>query len=348
MPESTTSTHAIVDLRSDTVTRPTPGMREAIARAEVGDDVLGDDPTVRALEARIAATLGKEAALFFPSGIMANQTAVLALSRPGTEAIIDRSGHIFDWEELASAHWAGVQLRTVATPDGILTPELVRGAIRPGGRLHIETSLILLENTHNSAGGKVLPLETLRGIRELSRERGIPIHLDGARLWNAASASGIAEATYAAEVDTVMVTLSKGLGCPVGSMLAGSAETMERAWRIRRRLGGAMRQAGILAAAGLYALDHHRDRLREDHTRARRLAAGLAELPGLQVSAPETNIIMVEITHPELDAPRLLERLQRHGVHLSQFGPRRLRAVTHLDVDDAGVERAVAAFTASF
>jgi threonine aldolase len=334
----------MVDLRSDTVTRPTAGMRAAIASAEVGDDVLGDDPTVRALEERIAGILGKEAALFFPSGIMANQAAILALSRPGTEVVIDSTGHIFDWEELASAHWAGVQLRTVTTPDGILTPDLVRGALRPTGRLHIETSLILLENTHNSAGGKVLPLETLRGIRELSRERGIPIHLDGARLWNAAAASGVPEATYAAEVDTVMVTLSKGLGCPVGSMLAGSAETMERAWRIRRRLGGAMRQAGILAAAGLYALDHHRDRLHEDHTRARRLAARLAELPGLRVLTPETNIVMIETTHPELDALRLLASLQEHDVHLSQFGPRRIRAVTHLDVGDAEIDRAVEAF----
>ncbi len=334
---------ALIDLRSDTVTRPTPGMREAIARAEVGDDVLGDDPTVRALEARVATILGKEAALFFPSGIMANQTAILALARPGTEAVIDSTGHIFDWEDLASAHWAGVQLRTVATPDGILTPDLVHGALRPGGRLSIETSLILLENTHNAAGGKIIPLGTLRGIRELALERGIPIHLDGARLWNAATASGVAEATYAAEVDTVMVTLSKGLGCPVGSILAGSAEVMEAAWRIRRRLGGGMRQAGILAAAGLYALDHHRDRLHEDHARARRLAERIAAIPGLRVVTPETNIVMIEITHPELDAPRFLERLQRHGVLFSQFGPQRVRAVTHLDIDDDGVDRAVAA-----
>jgi threonine aldolase len=322
-------------------------MREAIAGAEVGDDVLGDDPTVRALEERIARILGKEAALFFPSGIMANQTAVLALSRPGTEVVIDSTGHIFDWEELASAHWAGVQLRTVTTPDGILTPDLVRGALRPAGRLHIETSLILLENTHNSAGGKILPLETLRGIRELSRERGIPIHLDGARLWNAATASGIGEAVYAAEVDTVMVTLSKGLGCPVGSILAGSEEVMEAAWRIRRRLGGGMRQAGILAAAGLYALDHHRERIGEDHERARRLAMGIAELPGLRVVMPETNIIMIEVTRADLDAPILLDRLQRQGILFSQFGPRRIRAVTHLDIDDDGVDRAVAALRAA-
>jgi threonine aldolase len=346
MPDAT-AISTTVDLRSDTVTRPTSGMREAIARAEVGDDVLGDDPTVRALEDRVATILGKEAALFFPSGIMANQTAILALTRPGTEAVIDSTGHIFDWEDLASAHWAGVQLRTVTTPDGILTPDLVRDALRPGGRLSIETSLILLENTHNAAGGKILPLQTLRGIRELARERGIPIHLDGARLWNAATAAGIAEATYAAEVDTVMVTLSKGLGCPIGSMLAGSAEVIEAAWRIRRRLGGGMRQAGILAAAGLYALEHHRGRLHEDHARARRLAADIAEVPGLRVVTPETNIIMIEITHPELDAPRLLEHLRQQGILMSQFGPRRVRAVTHLDIDDEDVDRAVAAVRAT-
>lgn len=347
MPVSADPAARVVDLRSDTVTRPTRGMREAIANAVVGDDVLGDDPTVRALEERVATLLGKEAALFFPSGIMANQTAILALARPGTEAIIDASGHIFDWEELGSAQWSGVQLRTVTTPDGILTPELVRGALRPVNRLSIETSLILLENTHNAAGGKVLPLEALRGVAEVARERGIPIHLDGARLWNAAAASGISEAVYAAEVDTVMVTLSKGLGCPVGSLLAGSEEVMERAWRIRRRLGGGMRQAGILAAAGLYALDHHRGRLHEDHDRARRLADALAQLPGITITPPETNIVMIDIARPGLDAASVLARLEARGVLMSQFGPHRIRAVTHLDVDDDGVDHAIAAMAAA-
>lgn len=347
MPVSADPAARVVDLRSDTVTRPTRGMREAIANAVVGDDVLGDDPTVRALEERVATLLGKEAALFFPSGIMANQTAILALARPGTEAIIDASGHIFDWEELGSAQWSGVQLRTVTTPDGILTPELVRGALRPVNRLSIETSLILLENTHNAAGGKVLPLEALRGVAEVARERGIPIHLDGARLWNAAAASGISEAVYAAEVDTVMVTLSKGLCCPVGSLLAGSEEVMERAWRIRRRLGGGMRQAGILAAAGLYALDHHRGRLHEDHDRARRLADALAQLPGITITPPETNIVMIDIARPGLDAASVLARLEARGVLMSQFGPHRIRAVTHLDVDDDGVDHAIAAMAAA-
>jgi threonine aldolase len=334
---------AVVDLRSDTVTRPTPAMRDAIARADVGDDVLGDDPTVRALESRVAELLGKERALFFPSGIMANQTAILSLTRPGTEVLIEGSGHIFDWEDVSPAHWAGVQLRPLATPEGILSPEQVESAIRPGGRLSIETSLLCLENTHNAAGGKVLPLERLKELREVTRRRGVPVHLDGARLWNASAASGIPEATYAAEVDTVMVTLSKGLGCPVGSMLAGSAEVMERAWRFRRRLGGAMRQAGILAAAGLYALEHHRARLTEDHARARLLAALLGEVPGIRVLPPETNMVMIDVERAGLDAPTLLSRLELEGVRMSLFGPRRLRAVTHLDVDDEGIRRAAEA-----
>src|SRR5690625_89122 len=335
--------HPTVDLRSDTVTQPTPPMRAAIAEAEVGDDVLGDDPTVATLEREVAEILGKEAALFFPSGIMANQTAVLLLTRPGTEALIDRDGHILRWEELAPAHLAGVQLEGLETPDAFLRHELIRAALRPRDRLSIETSLILLENTHNSAGGKVIPLDLLREVRALSLEEGIPIHLDGARLWNASAATGIPEAVYAAEADTVMVTISKGLGAPIGSLLAGSEELIERAWRIRRRLGGGMRQAGILAAAGLYALEHHRSRLTDDHRRARRLAALLRPIAGLRVEEPQTNIVMIDITRPELDATTLRLALEGEGVLLSEFGPRRLRAVTHLDIDDEGIETAAEA-----
>jgi len=340
-------TQMVVDLRSDTVTRPTPAMREAIARAEVGDDALGDDPTVRRLEERVADLLGKEAALFFPSGIMANQTAVLALTSPGTEAIIEATGHILDWEDAAPAQWAGILLRPVPTPDGLLTPELVAAAIRPESPFGIRTSLICLENTHNAAGGRVLPLETLRAIRRVAVEKGVPVHLDGARLWNASATTGIPESDFAAEADTVMVSLSKGLGCPVGSMLAGSAETMALARRIRRRLGGAMRQAGILAAAGLYALDHHRERISEDHRRARHLAEIAASVPGLEVVPPETNIVMIDILRDDLDAAAVLAHLDRAGVRMSQFGARRIRAVTHLDVDDDGIARAGAALAAA-
>ncbi|MFS8637648.1 MAG: GntG family PLP-dependent aldolase [Gemmatimonadota bacterium] len=337
----------VVDLRSDTVTRPTPGMREAIARAEVGDDVLGDDPTVKKLEERVAEILGKEAALFFPSGTMANQTAVAILTTPGTEVIIEETGHILDWEGGAAAQWAGIQLRPVPTADGLLTPELVQRAIRPDVRMGVRTSLICLENTHNAAGGKIMPLETMRAIRDIAARRGIPIHLDGARLWNASVAAGIPEAMFAAEADTVMVTLSKGLGCPVGSLLAGTAELIGEAWYVRRRHGGGMRQSGILAAAGLYALEHHRERLAEDHARARRLAELLDGTPGIRVIPPETNIVMIDIEREDLDAFALVERARARGVLLTPFTATRVRAVTHLDVDDAGIERAAAATRAA-
>ena len=333
----------VIDLRSDTVTRPTPGMREAIAGAEVGDDQLGDDPTVRRLEERIAELLGKERALFFPSGIMANETAIVVHGRPGTEAVVEASCHLIDWEEAAAAAWAGMQLRPVATDDGILTPDAVRGAIRPENPYQPDTALVCVENTHNAAGGRVLPLDTLRGIRAVADEHGLPIHMDGARLWHAAEAAGATLAEYGDLADTVMVTLSKGLGCPVGSLLAGPAELMDRAWRVRRRMGGSMRQSGILAAAGLYALDHHLDRLAEDHRRARLLAELAGEIDGIEPIAPETNIIMLNILRDDLDAATIVARLADRGVRLIMFSPTRLRAVTHLDIDDAGVRTAMQA-----
>ena len=331
-----------VDLRSDTVTRPTPGMREAIANAVVGDDVLGDDPTVFELERRVAELLGKEAAVFLPSGIMANQTA-LALLPPASEVICEATAHIFDWEAGAPAFIGSLQLRPVTTADGLLDVDLVRAAIRPKSPYQIQTSAVELENTHNGAGGKILPLERMRAIRALADEHGIRIHLDGARLWHASEATGVAEREFAACADTVMVALSKGLGCPVGSLLAGSAADMLRARGIRRRLGGGMRQSGILAAAGLYALDHHRQRLGEDHARARRLAALLADVPGLRVVPPDTNIVMVDILTGTLDTPTMVRALAEQGVGMVPFTSHRFRAVTHLDVDDPGIERAAAA-----
>ena len=331
-----------IDLRSDTVTRPTPGMREAIAGAEVGDDQLGDDPTVRRLEERIARLLGKERALFFPSGIMANEAAIVVHGRPGTEAVVEASCHLIDWEEAAAAAWAGVQLRPVDTDDGILTADRIRAAIRPADNPYQpETSLLCVENTHNAAGGKVLPLATLRAIRALADEHALPVHMDGARLWHAAEAAGVPLDEYAEPVDTVMVTLSKGLGCPVGSLLAGSAELIERAWRVRRRMGGSMRQSGILAAAGLYALDHHLERLAEDHRRARRIAELAAGIDGIEPVAPETNIVMLDILRDDLDAATVVTRLADRGVRVSVFSPTRLRAVTHLDVDDEDVHTAM-------
>jgi threonine aldolase len=337
---------ARIDLRSDTVTRPTPAMRQAIAGAVVGDDALGDDPTVQALEARIAATLGKEAAVLFPTGTMANETALAVLAGHGTEAIVEATAHFFDWEMGAPAVLSGVQLRPVAAPGGLLTPELVEDAIRPGALLQIQTAVVCVENTHNASGGRVLPLATLRAIREVALRHGVALHLDGARLWNAAVASRVSEAEYAACADTVMVTLSKGLGCPVGSLLAGTASTMRKARAVRRRFGGAMRQAGILAAAGLYALDHHRDRLADDHRRAAALGLAIAALPGIDVVPPETNMVMIDIRRPDLDATSFLERLAGHGVLLSPFTRTRARAVTHLDIGDDDIVRAAAAFAA--
>ena len=325
-----------VDLRSDTVTRPTPAMRRAIAEAEVGDDVLGDDPTVQRLERTIADRLGKEAALFFPSGVMANQTAVMVLSRPGTEVVIEADGHVLNYENGAAARWSGIQLRPVAAPQNRMSAELVRAAVRPPGRYSVQTSLICLENTHNAGGGRILPLQTMRAIRATADELGLPIHLDGARLWNASVASGVAERDFAALADTVMVTLSKGLGCPVGSLVAGDQATIARAWEVRRQLGGGMRQSGILGAAGLYALEHHRDRLADDHANAR-LLASLASAIGLRVIEPETNIVMMDLPEGAPDAATVVGQLAGRGVLFSQFGPRRLRAVTHLDVDETGI-----------
>ncbi|HEX8431001.1 MAG TPA: GntG family PLP-dependent aldolase [Longimicrobium sp.] len=339
-----TTENAVVDLRSDTVTRPSPEMRRAIAEAEVGDAVLGDDPTAAELERFGAELLGKEAALFFPSGIMANQTALLAVAAPGTEAVIDAGGHILNWEEAAASAWGGIQLRSVVTQDGLLTPEAVAEAIRPRNLYLPQTSVVCLENTHNSAGGKVLPLEQMRAVAEVARERGVAVHLDGARLANASVASGVPMADFAAEAGTVMVALSKGLGAPVGSLLAGSAEVMERAWRIRRRMGGGMRQAGILAAAGLYALRNNFPLLAEDHRRARELAAAVGGLPGLASPVPDSNIVMVELVDPALEPAALLAALEAEGVRLTQFGARRLRAVTHMDVTDAGIRRAIEVF----
>ncbi len=336
----------IVDLRSDTVTRPTPAMREAIARAEVGDDVFGDDPTVIRLEERVASILRKEAALFFPSGIMANETALQLLARPGTEVIVEAASHFFDWELGAPAALSGVQLRPVPAPDHIFTAELVESAIRPAFRTQLRTAAVCVENTHNAAGGRVFPLERMHEVYDVAHRNHLSVHLDGSRLWNATAATGIAEADYADCADTIMVTLSKGLGCPIGSLLAGERELMERARVIRRRLGGGMRQTGILAAAGLFALDHHRTRLSEDHARAGLLAQLTEDVPGLRVIPPETNIVMFDILRPDLDSVSLVRALEEHGVRMVEVGRRRVRAVTHLDIDDDGIHAAAAALRA--
>ncbi|CAN5697776.1 GntG family PLP-dependent aldolase [soil metagenome] len=332
-----------VDLRSDTVTRPSPEMRRVIAEAEVGDMVLGDDPMVTELERYCAELLGKERSLFFPSGIMANQTALLVQAPPATEAILDAEAHILNWEDGAAAMWGGIQLRAVPAADGLLTPEQVAAAIRPRSPFLPRTLLVCLENTHLGGGGRVLPLAQAKAIAEVAWSHDVRVHLDGSRLPNAAVASGQPMRDFAAHADTVMIAISKGLGAPVGSLLAGTAETMERAWRVRRRMGGGMRQAGLLAAAGLYALQNHLPALAEDHRRARTLASRAAEIPGLSAPPPETNIVMIDLEDDRLAPDAVLAALARQGVWITQFGPRRLRAVTHRDVDDAGIDRASAA-----
>lgn len=331
----------MIDLRSDTVTRPSSGMRQAMANAEVGDDVLGSDPTVARLEHAVAELLGKEAALFFPSGIMANETALNVLTKPGTEVIVEANAHFVDWEFGGPAVISGVQLRPIPTPDGMLTAELVESALRPTYQLR--TSAISVENTHNGAGGRVMPLRELQRISDLARKHHLPLHLDGARLWNASVASGVPEAQYAAAADTVMVSLSKGLGCPVGSVLAGTRDHMNAARWVRRRLGGGMRQSGILAAAGLFALEHNRERLSEDHAHARLLAQRASGLPGVRVREPDTNIVMIEIERTDISASDVVNKLKTHDVLMVEFSRTRVRAVTHMDVTELDIERAAEA-----
>lgn len=332
-----------IDLRSDTVTRPTAEMREAMARAPVGDDLLDGDPTTRLLEERVAELLGKERALFFPSGTQANQTALAVHGRWGGEGVVEASAHVFHYEEGAAAALSGLQLHPVPTPDGVLTAERVRSALRPDSPYLPRSALVSVENTHLASGGRILAPEVADGVGEVARERGLPVHLDGARLWHAAAETGRPLTDFTRSADTVMVCLSKGLGAPVGSMLAGSSRVMDEAWRIRRRLGGAMRQSGIIAAGGLHALERHRDRLVEDHRRARRLAHAFDALDGFSAERPETNIVMVCGTGGTADARcrALMAHLADAGVLVLPFGPGRLRAVTHMDFDDAQLERVV-------
>jgi threonine aldolase len=315
-------------------------MREAIARAVVGDDTLGDDPTVVALEERVAHLLGKEAALFFPSGIMANETALLLHTTPGTEVVCEAMCHFIDWELGGPAALAGVHMRGIPTTDGILTADAVKAAIRPPNAIQVQTSAITIENTHNGAGGRITPIDTMQDIAAVAHAHNLPLHLDGARLWNASAASGVPLKTYAACADTVMVAMSKGLGCPIGSLLAGTRDHMRQARVIRRRLGGAMRQVGILAAAGIYALDHHLDRLGEDHERARRLAHLARNVAGLTVIEPDTNIVMMDITRDDMNAGDVVRELAKQGIMMTAFTARRVRAVTHMDIDDDALTRA--------
>jgi threonine aldolase len=328
-----------IDLRSDTVTKPSAAMRRAMAEAEVGDDVLDGDPTTRRLEARIAGLLGTEDALFFPSGTQANQTGIALLTRPGTELLVEANAHLVHYEMAGLAALWGVQIRPIATPDGLLTPELARGALRPASPHVPRCSALAIENTHNAAGGRVLSPDALDGVVQAARAAGLPVHVDGARLWNAAAAAGVPPARLARGADTVMVSVSKGLGCPVGSCLGFRRELRPRAWEIRKRLGGGMRQSGILAAAALYALDQNLPRIGDDHANARRFAELLAECPTVRPRIPETNIVMLDLVRETDSSETVIPRLAQAGVLVVPFGPRRLRAVTHLDVSRGDVER---------
>jgi threonine aldolase len=329
-----------IDLRSDTVTKPSPAMRRAMAEAEVGDDVYDGDPTTRRLEARIAELLGTEDALFFPSGTQANQTGIALLTERGTELLLEANAHLVHYELAGIAVISGVQIRPIATPDGLLTPELVRATLRAPSPHVPRATALAIENTHNAAGGRLLDAAAMDGLVRAAREARLPVHLDGARLWNAAAAAGVPPARLARGADTVMVSISKGLGCPVGSCLGFKKEMRARAWEMRRRLGGGMRQSGILAAAGLYALDHNLSRIGEDHANAKRFAELLSDSPIVRPSDPQTNIVMLDLVRDGDSSASAAPRLEQAGLRVVPFGPRRLRAVTHLDVSRADVERA--------
>jgi threonine aldolase len=333
-----------IDLRSDTVTRPSQAMREAMARAEVGDDVLGDDPTVPRLQDRVAKLLGKQAALFVPSGTQANQIALLVHSRPGDEVLVGEGAHIMCNESGAAGAIAGVQFKELGE-GGLYDAAAVERAMNPLDSQFAPTRLVAVEDTHNGGGGRVWPLEQLHAVCAAARGRGVALHLDGARLLNAAVASGTAAKERAAPFDTVSLCLSKGLGAPIGSLIAGTTELIARAHRFRRMLGGGMRQAGVLAAAGLYALDHNVERLAEDHANARCFADAIRGRPGIHVAdVVETNIVMIDLSPPAPPASQVFGNAFVRGLLLTPVGPARLRAVTHLDVDRAACERAAGIF----
>ncbi len=336
---------SVIDLRSDTVTRPGPAMRAAMAAAEVGDDVYDEDPTIAALEARIAAMFGKGAALFVPTGTMGNQIAIRLAAPPGAEVIADADAHLLAYEAGGVAAHGGVLTRTLVAADGRghLDPDALAAQIRPGDWHTVRTAAVAVEQTHNRGGGSVYPIQTLRRLRELTVAAGVWLHCDGARLWNAHVADGVPLAEYGALFDSLSVCLSKGLGAPVGSVLAlDTPERRTAARRLRHQLGGNMRQAGVLAAAGLYALDHHIDRLADDHANARAIADKL-RAGGLAVGVPETNMVMVRVP----DTAAVIERCRGEGVLAGAADPTRLRLVTHLDVGAAECERAASVLLAA-
>jgi len=331
----------MIDLRSDTVTKPTIEMRKAMAAAEVGDDVFKEDPTINTLEKRTAEILGREAAVYMPSGTMTNQIAIRAHTEHGDEIMMDAGTHTYYYEAGGPAALSGVMCRFLNSKRGIFTPHDVIAALRPHNLHFPVTRLICIENTHNYGGGSIWPIHLIAEISATARTHGIKMHLDGARLWNASAASKIPELEYARYFDSVSVCFSKGLGAPVGSVLAGSAEFIDRARRFRKQFGGGMRQAGIIAAGALYALENHRSRLTEDHTNARIFAEGIHEIHGIELdlSTVETNIIRFQVS--TLSAEELTRKLKDAGVYVLAMGLNSIRAVTHLDVSQEDIEKAV-------
>jgi threonine aldolase len=336
--------YGMIDLRSDTVTRPTPAMRRAMAEAEVGDDVYGEDPTINLLEQRAAALLGKEAALFVPTGTMGNTIAVKLLTEHGQEVICEARGHLLNYELSMVAWFAGCVPRAISSPDGILRWEAIRQEIRPLGPHASPTGCVEIENTHNMAGGTVYPQDVIDEVCEESHRLGLGVHMDGARLFNAATAAGQPVSAIVKNVDTVMFCLSKGLGAPVGSMVVGTARNMAKARLYRKRLGGGMRQAGVLAAAGLIALEEMPKRLPEDHANARLLAEGLAAIPGISIDPArvQTNIVIFDIGETAFTPEQFSDELNLRGVIANGVSDHEMRMVTHYDVTKADCERALA------
>ena len=336
-----------VDLQSDTVTKPTPEMRRFMCDAEVGDEQKGEDPTVNALQDAVAELLGKETALFLPSGTMCNEIAMRVHCRPGDEMLAHRTAHPIHFETGGPAALAGVNVSALDGPAGQYDADAVAAAIRPDNRYMPKSRLLWVEQTSNLGGGSIWPLARITAVTSVARARGLRTHLDGARLLNAVVASGVSARDFSAPFDSAWIDFTKGLGAPVGAAIAGSREFIAEAWRLKQQMGGAMRQAGIIAAGGLYALRHHVKRLAEDHANARRLAEGLAELPGIVVdpASVETNIVIFDIPGA---ADAAITALLARGVRMGAMGPRTIRAVTHLDVSPAQVERALEAARAVF
>ncbi|MEO5567243.1 MAG: threonine aldolase family protein [Gemmatimonadaceae bacterium] len=329
----------MIDLRSDTVTKPTAAMRRAMADAEVGDDERDGDPTMQRLEHRVAELLGKDEALFFPSGCMANQAAIWALTEPATEVYLDADAHIIHWELAGAAAMSGVQIKPITASRVVFSADDLEATLRPPSKYYPAASLVCVENTHNGAGGRITPRAELRRIQQVARRHRLPVHMDGARLWNASVASGDSLSEIASTVDTVMVAFSKGLGAPIGAAVAGPKDVMEEVWTARKLFGGAMRQSGMLAAAALHALDQHMDRLADDHANAQLLAKALDGAGGCTVVPPDTNIVMIDLppgrkTDPIVDAAR------KGGVAVSEWSATRIRLVTHLDVSAADCRKA--------